>query len=148
MTRRLANLLGFLACVALIAYALYSEHVLNLPPCPLCIFQRVAVIAMGVVFLIAGLHNPRGWGLRAYGALLVVTTLAGIGVAGRHIWIQTHPDDVPPCGAPLNHLLEINPVWEVVKKVLTSSGECAMVNWTFLGLSMPWWVVISLVVLG
>ena len=37
-------------------FALYSQHVLLLDPCPLCVLQRVAVIGLGVVFLIAALH--------------------------------------------------------------------------------------------
>jgi disulfide bond formation protein DsbB len=32
--------------------------------------------------------------------------------------------------------------------VLSGSGECANVDWRFLGLSIPAWVLISLVCLG
>lgn len=146
---RIANTLGFLACAALIGYALYAEHVLGLAPCPLCIFQRVAVIVMGVVFALAALHNPGRLGSRIYGALLGLAALGGIGVAARHIWIQAQPPGtVAACGADLNYLLEIMPVTEVVSKVLTGSGECGKVDWSLLGLSMPWWVAIALSALG
>src|SRR5262247_4098026 len=112
-SRRIANGLGFLACVSLMGYALYAEFVLHLDPCPLCIFQRVAVIATGVVFLVAALHNPGMRGARVYGALLVLTTLTGLGVSGRHVWIQLQqPGAVESCGDGLNYLLEINPVWD------------------------------------
>jgi disulfide bond formation protein DsbB len=145
ISRRLANTLGFLACAGLMAYALYAEFVLHYEPCPLCIFQRVAVIATGIVFLIAAIHGPGMRGARIYGSLALLTTLAGLGVAGRHIWTQMQPPGtVPSCGAGLNFLLEINPLWDVIKKVLTASGECGTIDWTFLGLSMPWWVAISL----
>jgi protein dithiol:quinone oxidoreductase len=146
---RLANTLGFLACGALIGYALYAEHVLGLAPCPLCIFQRVAVIVLGVVFAVAALHNPGRLGARIYGALSGLAALGGIGVAARHIWIQAQPPGtVAACGADLNYLLEIMPVTEVVSKVLTGSGECDKVDWSLLGLSMPWWVAIALAALG
>jgi disulfide bond formation protein DsbB len=52
--KRLLNLAGFLACVAMMGFALFSQHVLLLDPCPLCIFQRVAVILLGLVLLASG----------------------------------------------------------------------------------------------
>jgi len=147
--RRLGNVLGFLACAVLMAYALYAEHVLGLAPCPLCIFQRVAVIVLGVLFLLAALHGPGRMGARIYGILLGLAALAGMLVAGRHIWIQAQPPgSVAACGADLDYLLEIMPVTEVITKVLTGSGECGKIDWTLLGLSMPWWVLIALAGLG
>jgi len=147
--RRLGNALGFLACAALMAYALYAEHVLGLAPCPLCIFQRAAVIVLGVLFLLAALHGPGRMGARLYGILLGLAALAGMLVAGRHIWIQAQPPgSVAACGADLDYLLEIMPVTEVITKVLTGSGECGKIDWTLLGLSMPWWVLIALAGLG
>jgi disulfide bond formation protein DsbB len=147
--RRLGNGLGFLACAGLMSYALFAQHVLGLPPCPLCIFQRVAVMSVGVLFLIAALHNPGTTGARAYGGLIWLAVACGVGIAGRHVWIQAQPPGtVPACGADLNFLLDIMPLTQVVQKVLTGSGECGTVDWRFLGLSMPWWVLISLTVLG
>ncbi|AMN47371.1 hypothetical protein ACG33_09730 [Steroidobacter denitrificans] len=147
--RRLGNALGFLACVVLLAYALYAELVLGLAPCPLCIFQRVAVIVLGVLFLLAALQNPGRAGARIYGVLLGLAALAGMLVAGRHVWIQAQPPgSVAACGADLDYLLEIMPVTEVIAKVLTGSGECGKIDWTLLGLSMPWWVLIALAGLG
>ena len=149
ISRRSGNALGFLACAGLMGYALYAQHVLGLAPCPLCIFQRVAVITVGVLFLIAALHNPGATGGRIYGGLMLVAVACGVGIAGRHVWIQAQPPGtVPACGADLNFLMDIMPITQVVQKVLTGSGECGTVDWRFLGLSMPWWVLISLVVLG
>jgi protein dithiol:quinone oxidoreductase len=149
ISRRAGNALGFLACVGLMAYALYAQHVLGLEPCPLCIFQRVAVIVVGVLFLIAALHNPSGKGAYVYGGLIDLAALAGIGISARHIWIQAQPPGtVAACGADLDYMLDIMPFTEVVNKVLFGSGECGKVDWTLLGLSMPWWVLIALVALG
>lgn len=148
-TRRVGNGIGFLACAALMAYALYAEHVLGLAPCPLCIFQRVAVIALGAIFLMATVHGPGRTGARVYGALAALAALGGIALAARHVWIQAQPPGtVAACGADLDYLLEIMPLMEVVSNVLTGSGECGTVDWRFLGLSMPWWVLITLVLLG
>lgn len=143
-------LLGFLACTGLMAYALYSQYVLGYEPCPLCTFQRVAMIALGVAFLIGGLHAPRGaGGRRAYGVLALLPALAGIGIAGRHVWMQNLPPEaVPACGPPLEFLRETLPLADVIRKVLTGSGQCATIDWTLLGLSMPAWVLISFVALA
>ncbi len=149
LTRRTGNAAGFLACVGLMAYALYSQYFLGLAPCPLCIFQRVSVIALGTVFLLAALHNPGLRGARVYAGMLLVTVSAGVLVSSRHIWIQMQPPgSVEACGADLDYLLDILPIFQVIRKVLFASGECATIDWTFLGLSMPWWVAISLVALG
>jgi protein dithiol:quinone oxidoreductase len=149
ISRRSGNALGLVACAGLMGYALFAQYVLGLAPCPLCIFQRIATILTGVLFLIATLHNPRTTGARVYGALIGLAALGGVLISARHIWIQAQPPGtVAACGADLNYLMEIMPVTDVVTKVLTGSGECGQIDWTFLGLSMPWWVAISLSVLG
>lgn len=149
IARRPGNALGFLVCAALMGYALYAEHVLGFEPCPLCIFQRMAVIATGIVFLAAALHDPGRAGARTYGILINITALAGLLVAARHIWIQAQPPGaVAACGASLDYLMDVMPLTEVLTKVFTGSGECGVIDWRFLGLSMPWWVAISLIALA
>jgi disulfide bond formation protein DsbB len=147
--RRLLNFAGFGACVALLAYALYAQYELGLEPCPLCIFQRIAVAALGVVFLIAALHHPRGWGARVYAVLIAVAALMAIGIAGRHVYVQhLPPGTLPACGAPLEVLMKFMSPGALIKKVLSGSGECSEVTWRFLGLAMPAWVLICALVLG
>ncbi len=131
------------------AYALYAEHALMLMPCPLCVFQRMAVIALGIAFALAALHNPRGGGRHVYTGLIAVTAGAGIGVAGRHVWLQNLPPDrVPSCGPGFDYIIESFPLSEALQLIFTGSGECASIDWQFLGLSMPAWVVISVLVIG
>lgn len=149
MSRRIANVLAFGACAALIAYALYAQYSLHLEPCPLCIFQRITVMLLGIVFLVAALHDREGAAARTYGILIGLIALAGTGVAGRHIYLQHLPaDQVPACGAPLDQLLAVLPLRQVVEKVLRGDGECAKIDWMLLGLSMPEWVLCALLVLG
>ena len=146
--RRL-NLGGFVICASLLGYAYYMQLGAGLDPCPLCIFQRIGMIALGTVFLVAAVHNPQRLGQRIYGTLIALTALAGASVAGRHVWLQhLPPERVPACGPDLEYMLEMLPLAEVVKRVFTASGECAEVLWTFLGLSMPTWVLTWFVVLG
>ncbi len=148
-SRRPINLAGFLLCAGLIAYALYAQFHLGLDPCPLCIFQRIGIAALGVVFLIAALHSPHRGGARVYAALLAIAALATVGVAARQLYLQhLPPGAVPSCGAPLSMMLKWMPITTVIRKVLTGSGECGIVNWTFLGLAMPAWVLIWAAFLG
>ena len=143
-TRRL-NGLGFAACAGLMAYALYAQHGLGLEPCPLCILQRIAVIAMGAVFAVAAWHNPGRGARMLYAGLLGLAGAAGLGVAGRHVWLQNLPPDrVPACGPGLDFMLGSFPLAEVLSMVLSGSGECAEISWSFLGLSMPAWVFVCL----
>ncbi|MBA2238490.1 MAG: disulfide bond formation protein B [Lysobacter sp.] len=134
-------LLGFLACAGLLAYAIYMQLHSGLEPCPLCIFQRVAFAALGLVFLVGALHAPGGTtGKRAYGVLGVIAALAGVAVAGNHVRLQhLPPDQIPSCGPGLEYMMESMPVTGVIRRVMTGSGECANVDWSFLGLSMPAW---------
>lgn len=148
---RLLNLAGFLACAGLMAYALYAEYVLFLDPCPLCIFQRVAVILLGLVFLGAALQGPHKTGRYVYAGLIGVIAAAGAGIAGWHVYLQTLPADaVASCGPTpdLSRILEDNALGDALSIVFTGSGECSSIDWTFIGLSMPAWVLIAVVALG
>ena len=143
------NFAGFLACVSMMAYALYAEHVLLLMPCPLCVFQRLAVISLGIIFLTAALHNPSGVGRRIYAALMLIAAAGGVGVAGRHVWLQNlPPEDVPSCGPGFDYIIDSFPLSEALSLIFTGSGECASIDWSFLGLSMPAWVVIAVLIVG
>jgi disulfide bond formation protein DsbB len=147
--RRGLNLLGFAACLAMLGYAWYAQAMLHLEPCPLCIFQRVGIAAAAVLFLLAALHNPRSWGAPVYGTLLLAAALATMAVAARHLWIQHLPEgSVPACGATLSYMMDVFPLTDVIRKVLTGSGECARITWSLLGLSMPGWVLLAAAGLG
>ena len=147
--RRVLNFLGFSICAALMGFALYAQHVLLLDPCPLCVLQRVAVIALGAVFLLAAIHDPAGWGRRVYAAMIFIVAGGGLGVASWHWRLQNlPPGDVPACGPGLDYMLENFALFEALSMVFKGSGECADVVWSFLGLSMPAWVAVWMLGLG
>jgi disulfide bond formation protein DsbB len=131
-------------------YALYAQHVLRLDPCPLCILQRIAMIALGAVFAVAALHAARGVGARVYGAFGGVAALAGLGVSAWHVRLQNlPPGEAPPaCGAPFGVIMDVNGWWQGLAMIFQGSGECTTIDWTFLGLSMPTWVGLWFVALG
>jgi disulfide bond formation protein DsbB len=140
---RSSNWLLALASVAALSFAFYAQYGLNLVPCHLCIFQRVTMAAMGAAFVLAALFSGPGLRGMLFAALIGVTGLATVATAGRHVWIQMQPEgSVPACGADLDFMLDIFPLTEVILKVFQAGGECAKVDWSFLGLSMPAWVLI------
>lgn len=141
LSYRLLNGLLFLASVIGMSFALYLEHVQGLEPCPLCVFQRVGLIGLGLISLIALLHNPVSNGIkRVYALLASFSILWSAGVAARHVWLQSlPPDKVPSCGPGLDYWIDTLPLKSVFEQVLTGSGECAKVDWTFLGQSLPVW---------
>lgn len=143
---RLTNAALFiLSCISM-AFALYLQHYQHLEPCPLCIFQRFAVIGIGVTALVAMIHNPAILGRRIYAALTLVAVAWGLAVAGRHVWLQHLPaDEVPACGPGLDYWMDTFPLQEVIQKVFRGSGECAKVDWTFLGFSLPEWTLVMFV---
>lgn len=146
---RPSMLVGFLLTVGMMATAFFFQYYMELEPCPLCIAQRVVVIAMGIIFLIAFLHGPTSnWGRRIYGCLLTLTSIAGLVVAGRHTWLQHLPEDrVPECGPGLQFWMDHLPATDVIQKVFQGSGECSEVVFSFLGLSIPEWSLIVFVFL-
>ncbi len=147
--RRLCYIFGFFCSTGLTGFALYLQHALGEDPCPLCIFQRIAMIALGVVFLLASLHDPLKLGVRIYAACAATTASLGAAIAARQVWLQhLPPDQVPSCGPGLNYILQANSFFRALAVVLKGSGECATVGWTFWTLSIPQWTLIWFIVLG
>ncbi|MDO8706741.1 MAG: disulfide bond formation protein B [Sulfuricaulis sp.] len=134
---------GFLVCAGLMVAALYFQYVMHLEPCPLCIFQRLLVIGAGLILLAGALQNPGVLGQRLYGGMIALDASLGAAVAGRHLWIQSLPfDQLPGCSYDFDTMLEKFPWQKTLKLVFEGTGECAKVDWTFLGLSMPGWTLI------
>ncbi|MEO8849876.1 MAG: disulfide bond formation protein B [Casimicrobiaceae bacterium] len=144
--RRVAYLLGFLVCAALMGWALWLQFGMGLEPCPLCMFQRVAVCAVGLVFLAAFIHNPRSGGAAAYAFFTLVFAGAGAALAARQVWLQALPkDQVPSCGMGISYMLDSLPLTDVIMKTLAGSGECAEKGWVFLDLSIAGWSLVFFV---
>ena len=140
---------GAAICAALFVFGLYLQHVAGQEPCPLCIFQRVAFIALGLVFLAAALHGPGKTGAIVYAVLGGIFAATGAGLASRHVWLQSLPaDQVPACGPGLSYMLEQFPLMRMLQSVLAGSGECAEAGWKFLGLTIAGWSLVWFVLLG
>lgn len=141
---------GFLVCVALLAYALFEQFQMGIEPCPKCIFQRIAFLGAGLVFLIGAIHGPGVLGRRVYGLLVAPACAVGAVVAVRHLIVQFSPQDplLAGCGPGLNYLMDTFPLAEAIKKAFMATGDCGEISWTFLGLTMPAWTLICYLLLG
>jgi protein dithiol:quinone oxidoreductase len=132
--------IGFLFAFGLIAAALMIQNSDHLTPCPLCIMQRVGFILIALLFLVFALLPKRSLLLRVHGVCLIFISGASLAVALRQIYLQHLPvDQLPACGPGLNYLLQLFSWSQTLSMVFHGSGECAAVDWRFLGLSMADW---------
>lgn len=144
-SRRAAYAFGFFICAALMAYAFYLQYVKELEPCPMCWFQRVALLAMAIVFLIGAIVKTKTRGAWGLAIATLLTGGAGAALAARHLYIQSLPaDQLPSCGMGITYMLDAFPFLDVFSKALKGSVECNKID-LVLGLSIPAWTLIFFV---
>jgi disulfide bond formation protein DsbB len=128
---------GTAVCAALLGYGYFLQYAQGLDPCPLCQVQRGFYYLTGLAFLAGALHGRR---IPACASLAALFALGGAAVAGRQVWLQhLPPDKVPACGPDLAFMFKNLPLSNALEKLFTGTGECAVVDWTFLGLSIAEW---------
>ena len=141
---RTVHSVTFLACAVLTGVALYMQYVMYLDPCPLCVVQRIAIIAAGISGLAAALHNPAGRGRWGYCIAVLAFALFGGGIAARHVYLQSLPADrIPECLPGIGFIIQNNPLVDALGIILAGTGECAETVWTMLGISIPGWTLIA-----
>lgn len=137
MSYRQGALLGALACALLLGFGYYLQYVRGLEPCPLCLVQRGFFYLVMAAFLAAAAHGRAPF---VYLSMVALFALGGAAAAGRQLWLQSlPPDKVPQCGPDLYFMLENFPLSRTLEKLFYGTGECAVVDWTFLGLSIAGW---------
>jgi protein dithiol:quinone oxidoreductase len=143
MNSRSLFALPLAACALLLGFGYFLQHMQGLEPCPLCLVQRGFFYAVGVICLAAVLHGPARVGTAVYGVLAALLALGGAATASRQVWLQQLPaDKVPQCGPDLFFMLENLPLSRTLEKLVQGSGECAAVDWKFLGLSIAGWSLV------
>ncbi len=141
-TPRLVLLALFLFAAGLMGFGYYLQYVVGLEPCPLCMTQRVFIVAAGLAALLAAIFNAH----RTGAVVVALMCLAGSGFAGRHVWLQSLPEDqVPACGPSVDYLLNNFPISEALEILLRGNGNCAQIDWTLLGLSIPAWTLLAFI---
>ena len=143
---RLTFLILFLGCTGLILVGMYMQYVMKLYPCPLCITQRVFIIAVGLTGLAAFLINPQGWGRRTMALLGGILAIIGGSFSTRQLYLQSLPkDQAPACGPDVSYLLENFPLMDALEVLLRGDGNCAEVAWSLFGISIPGWTLVAFV---
>ncbi|MGH8762743.1 MAG: disulfide bond formation protein B [Nitrosospira sp.] len=135
-------LLIFLGCTSLVSYALYLQFVENLLPCPLCVVQRMAYWAIGLIALLAFFHSPGETGRRIYGGMISIFAFTGAMVALRQAWLVRYPDAFE-CGiSPEEKFLNALPLARWWPAMFEANGDCADAAWKFVSLNLPDWSAI------
>jgi disulfide bond formation protein DsbB len=135
--RRMYGLIA-LACVAMLVFGMYLQHVVGLEPCPMCIVQRYALVLIAIFAGLTGATRSKGLQI-AGGAVMVTLAGGGAFVAARQSWLQWYPPEVVSCGRDLYGMIEAFPLQRVIPMLFKGSGDCSKVDWTFLGGSIANW---------
>jgi disulfide bond formation protein DsbB len=130
------------ACLGMLAFALYLQHVLGLEPCPMCIVQRYALILVAVFAGLGAVLRSRG-GWIATGLLGLLAAGFGAFVAARQSWLQWYPPEIASCGRDFYGMIETFPLKRAVPMIFRGSGDCTKVDWTFLGGSIANWSFVA-----
>ena len=142
-------ILGSIGCFATVALALIIQTKYKLEPCPLCITQRMFFMGLGVLFLIGAFIHPKGLKpasllQKIFAALQVLTALGGAGWAVRHWYLQANKESmIADCGVGFDYMFENFPLEKMFKLIFKGTGDCAAIDWTFLGLTLPQLALIS-----
>lgn len=143
---RTGYFIGFLKCFGLVGLALWIQTRYSLEPCPLCISQRIVFMSLGVLFLVAAIV-PKC--LKLQSILQVLTAIGGAGVAVRHWWIQAHKEEmIADCGVGFDYMIENFPLEKALTLVFKGTGDCAAIDWTFIGLTIPQMSLIAFIGFG
>ena len=126
------------ACVGMLAFGYYLQHVVGLEPCPMCVVQRYAIILIALLAMITPARTNKGLNLIG-SVLLIITALAGAFVAARQSWLQWYPPEIASCGRDIYGMIETFPLQKVLPMIFKGSGDCTKIDWTFLGGSIANW---------
>jgi len=145
MPRRVLVLVAA-ACVAMLAFGLYLQHVVGLEPCPMCIVQRYALVLVALVAGVTAIAKSRGL-LMAGSGLMVLLAGFGAFVAARQSFLQWYPPEIASCGRDFYGMIETFPLKRAIPMIFKGSGDCTKIDWTFLGGSIANWSFVCFVVI-
>jgi disulfide bond formation protein DsbB len=135
-----------LTCIAVLATAGYLQYGPGRQqPCPLCILQRYAFMALATVCLVAATHGPGRIGMLAYAIVADFFAVAGIGIA---IWQVTKGASMTSClSDPIGEFVNGLPLANWWPEYFFANGGCADKYPSILGLYAPQWSLILFVIL-
>lgn len=135
------------ACIAMLAFGLYLQHVVGLEPCPMCIVQRYALVLVAIAAGVTALATRKSVLVTGSGLMAVLSGL-GAFVAARQSFLQWYPPEIASCGRDLYGMIETFPLKRAIPMIFKGSGDCTKIDWTFLGLSIANWSFVCFVVIA
>lgn len=139
---RLIFLCIFLACASSLGYAFYLEYYQHMEPCVLCWVQRALFAFIGLIGLIAAIHNAQKIGRRIYAFLALIFSILGIIAAGRQIWLKYNPDNTGCLPTTIEDIFQDNPLFQAIITAFKGTSECGMFQGSVLGLELPVWGIL------
>lgn len=145
---RFTYLLGFILMAALLGSAFFLQTYKGMSPCPLCLLQRMMMVALGTLFFVGAVVRLTRWGNLGLGFLGLLVGAGGVSLAGRQVWLQiSPPGSSGDCGASLDYLWHVLSVKEAIKQVWQGGMECSQTGWEFFHLSLAAWSLIGFTIL-
>lgn len=131
----------FASAFVLELVALFFQYAMDLQPCIMCIYQRTAVFGVMFAALIPLLSNNGltrlvgfiGWGVSAIWGLLIAIEHVDIQTAANPFFVTCEIVPNFPAFMPLHHWLP---------NLFAATGDCGNIDWEFLGMSMPQWMIV------
>lgn len=148
LSHRQVPLFGFIFTSSSLLAAYYLQYFQGLEPCPLCTLQRIIYFLLAALFLIATIHGPAAIGRKIYASFVILLSLLGCFLGARHVWLQNLPkDQIPACGPSWDVLVNNFPLIDVFRIALKGNGDCAIVSWKMLGLTLAEWSLLCFIIL-
>lgn len=132
------------ACVGLLGFGMYLQHVQGLEPCPMCIVQRYALVVVAVLAALGSLRGQAGW-WKSFTLLGLISSGFGAFVAARQSWLQWNPPEFASCGRDFYGMIENYSLSRAIPMIFRGSGDCTAIDWTFLGGSIANWSFICFI---
>ena len=138
--------LGWIAAglASVFGFGMYLQYGTGLTPCPMCIVQRYAVVAVMLIALLGAWLASRKAHAVSY-ALILLVSVGGAFVAARQSWLQWFPPEVATCGRDFYGMIEQMPLSRAIPQIFAGSGDCTKVDWTFLGGTLANWSFVCFV---
>jgi protein dithiol:quinone oxidoreductase len=131
----------FLSALALESCALYFQYEMDLRPCIMCIYQRTAIFGIMFAALLPLINNNVLARLLAY-VVWAVSAVRGLQIAMEHVEIQTSANSFFATCEIVPNFPSWLPLHELLPAIFAATGDCGDINWSFMNMSMPQWMVV------
>lgn len=152
INQRLLDSILCLAVTSLLVAGLYIELGLGVQPCLLCLLQRIAWLGLWICFFLLVLLNWPRWFRFVIEGISFVCAILGMSLAGRQAWLQMmeahSPNSHLACLPNAYFLIQHTALPQVMQMALAGTDDCALVHWTFGGISLAWWSLTAFIIIA